>query len=101
MTHDTTAMEFPRNAVAMWSSGLSTLLAVTGFLAQKGVKYLNSQWWDILPRRKHNKTSLSDSENWAWMKGKTLTSFWKKTWVSVQQEHLNGWRGWSSVMQSI
>lgn len=37
MTHDTTAMEFPRNAVAMWSSGLSTLLAVTGFLAQKGV----------------------------------------------------------------
>lgn len=43
MTHDTTAMEFPRNAVAMWSSGLSTLLAVTGFLAQKGVKYLNSQ----------------------------------------------------------
>lgn len=37
MTHDTTVTEFPRNAAAMWSSGLSTLLAVTGFLTQKGV----------------------------------------------------------------
>lgn len=31
MTHDTTVTEFPRNAVAMWSSGLPTLLAVTDY----------------------------------------------------------------------
>lgn len=93
---------FPEMQWHMWSSGLSTLLAVTDYISHtKRSKHLNSQWWDSLPKRKHNKTALSDAENWAWVKGKTLTHFWKQTWVSVQKEHLNGWRGWSSVMQSI
>lgn len=55
---------FPETQWHMWSSGLSILLAVTDYISHtKRSNHLNSQWSDTLPRRKHNKTSLSDSEN--------------------------------------